>query len=39
VVRLFDDLHEPKPELKAFQKKVIQACRAELIHSDKPTGV
>jgi hypothetical protein len=39
VARLFDDLPEPKPELKAFQKKIIQACRAKLIHGDKPTGI
>ena len=39
VARLFDDLPDPKPELKAFQKKIIQACRAKLIHGDKPTGI
>ncbi len=39
LARLFDDLPEPEPALKAFQKKIIQACRAKLIHGDKPTGI
>ncbi len=39
VARLFDDLPKPKPELKAFQKKIIQACRAKLIQGDKPAGI
>ena len=39
VARMFDDLPEPKPELKAFQKKIIKACRFKLIHGDKPSGI